>query len=163
MARVAVSLGTNTEAEFHLKIAIFLLRPFIQELVISDVYESTPVNFGGRNFYNIVFGGNTKLSLEHFIELLKSIEDQYGRDRNANNRSSITLDLDLLIYDDIICENPISLPRPEILKNAFVLKPLCDIYPDLLHPVVKKSYTLLWQNFDNPSQALWQIDFDWKK
>ncbi|WP_440904394.1 2-amino-4-hydroxy-6-hydroxymethyldihydropteridine diphosphokinase [Catenovulum sp. SX2] len=161
MALVAISLGTNKQTEFHLKKAIFLLRPFINELKISPVYESEPVSFGGANFKNIVFGGETNLSLEQFVKLLKSIENQYGRDRSSNNKSEITLDLDLLFYGDSLCDQPIKLPRDEITKNAFVLLPLSDIFSDVHHPALKKTYGQLKAEYNNPQQKLWTVKFNW--
>lgn len=163
MAHISVSLGSNINADFHLRTAIFLLRPYFSDLLISPVYESKPVNFGGNNFYNIVFGGKVKLSLERTVELLKSIEKQYNRDRSLHNNCEITLDLDLLFYDDLIIQQPIELPRKEILNNAFVLQPLSDIYPELNHPTENLTYAQLWHSFNKASQKLWPITFNWNK
>ncbi len=163
MPQIAVSLGTNVKTEFHLKTALFLLRPFINNLVISPVYETEPVSFGGENFLNIVFGGEVKLSLEQTLDLLKSIEQQYQRNRQKYNKTEITLDLDLLFYDDQVCQQPVVLPRREILKNAFVLKPLSDVFADNKHPENGQTYLSLWQAFNNPKQKFWQIDFNWNK
>ena len=163
MPQIAVSLGTNVQSEFHLKTAIYLLRPFIKTLKISPVYETEPVSFAGDNFLNIVFGGEVELSLTDTLDLLKSIEKQYQRNRQKENKTQITLDLDLLFYDDLVCQQPVVLPRAEILKNAFVLKPLADVYPERQHPQNSQSYSQLWQAFHNPKQKLWQIDFNWKK
>ncbi|EWH09874.1 2-amino-4-hydroxy-6-hydroxymethyldihydropteridine pyrophosphokinase [Catenovulum agarivorans DS-2] len=161
MTLVAVSLGTNKQTEFHLKKAIFLLRPFIEDMSISPVYESEPVKFGGENFNNIVFGGNTELTLNQLVRLLKSVENQYGRNRSAQNKSEITLDLDLLFYGNEVTEQPLSLPRGEITENAFVLFPLCDIYPSQLHPKLNKTYSQLKAEYNNPQQKLWTINFHW--
>ncbi|KMT66558.1 2-amino-4-hydroxy-6-hydroxymethyldihydropteridine diphosphokinase [Catenovulum maritimum] len=162
MALIAVSLGTNVAAEYHLTTAIHLLRPYFKHLLISPVYQSEPVKFSGENFLNICFGGELDLTLEQTLKLLKSIESQYQRDRTSTNKSEITLDLDLLFYDDLITEIPVKLPRAEILKNAFVLQPLNDIFADKIHPETKTSYQNLWQAYDQSSQKLWPINFDWK-
>ena len=57
--------------------------------------------------------------------------------------------------------HPVVLPRPEVLYNAFVLKPLAEIAADEVHPEVKKSYASLWQTYDKSQQNLWVIKFDW--
>lgn len=160
-ATIAISIGSNTNRAFHLKQAVFLLRPFIDVMKLSPAYESQPVNFNGENFINIVLGGQVDLDLTSTLDLLKSLEKQYKRNRDAANKSLITLDLDLLIYDDYICEQPIQLPRPEILTNAYVLWPLQDIFPDLHHPSLKKTYAQLWKEYNNPEQQLWPIEFNW--
>lgn len=161
MANIAVSLGSNINSEFHLKTAIFLLRPFIKHLVISPVYETEPVSHGGDNFLNFVFAGEIDLNLTDTVRLFKAIEQQFQRNRQKTNKPKITLDLDLLIYDDLVCQQPVELPRPEILKNAFVLKPLSEILADKIHPVAGQSYAQLWQNFSNHSQKIWQVNFEW--
>ncbi|WP_017444952.1 2-amino-4-hydroxy-6-hydroxymethyldihydropteridine diphosphokinase [Gayadomonas joobiniege] len=161
MAQIAISLGSNLAPEFHLNQAIFLLRPFIDNLLISPVYESQPVNTSGENFVNCVCAGEINLSLPDTLFLLKSVEDQYGRDRKNSDKSQITLDLDLLFYDQQVIDTPVVLPRSEILTNAFVLQPLQDVCPDRLHPVLKKSYALIWKTYNNPAQQLWPIKFNW--
>ena len=65
-----------------------------------------------------------------------------------------TLDLDLLLYDNLIIDSPAQLPRNEIDKNAFVLWPLSEVAPKLVHPIIKKNYYTLWQNYDKNHQQL---------
>jgi 2-amino-4-hydroxy-6-hydroxymethyldihydropteridine diphosphokinase len=69
--------------------------------------------------------------------------------------------LDLLLYDSKVTTTPIELPRPEVLYNAFVLKPLTEIAADEIHPIVNKSYANLWQEYDQSQQKLWAIKLDW--
>jgi 2-amino-4-hydroxy-6-hydroxymethyldihydropteridine diphosphokinase len=91
---------------------------------------------------------------------LSEIEDANQRDRSGPKFSSRTLDLDLLLYDDLVLsENGLTLPRDEILKNAFVLWPLAEIAPELKHPVVKKTYAELWAEFDRAKERLRPIAF----
>ena len=85
------------------------------------MYESEAVGFSGDPFYNLVAAADTNLSVADCVALFKQIEDVYGRDRSNGRFSGRTLDLDLLTYGDLICENPIILPRPEITENAFSL------------------------------------------
>jgi len=93
-------------------------------------------------------------------QVLRDIEDANGRDRSGPKFSSRTLDLDLLLYDDLILdENGLKLPRGEILKNAFVLWPLAEIAPDLKHPEADSSYADLWAAFDKNKENLKPIEF----
>ena len=93
-------------------------------------------------------------------QVLRDIEDANDRDRSGPKFSSRTLDLDLLLYDDLILdENSIKLPRGEILNNAFVLWPLAEIAPHLKHPETGVSYADMWSAFDKTKQGLKPIDF----
>ena len=72
------------------------------------------------------------LELRHY---LRDLEDRYGRKRDVPKFSDRTLDIDILLYDDLVLLSPVlEIPRPEILKFAHVLKPLADLEPDLVHP-----------------------------
>ena len=71
------------------------------------------------------------------------------------------MDLDLLLYDDLVLDNNgLKLPREEILKNAFVLWPLAEIAPQRVHPVAGRSYAELWADFDKSRETLAPIDYD---
>jgi 2-amino-4-hydroxy-6-hydroxymethyldihydropteridine diphosphokinase len=104
------------------------------------------VGFDGSDFLNLVAGVDTGLEVEAVAANFHSIEDQLGRDRSQPRFASRPIDLDILTYDDLILDVPgIRVPRPEILENAFVLKPLQDIAPQRLHPETGESYAELWQ------------------
>lgn len=92
---------------------------------------------------------------------LRKIEDENGRDRSGPRFSPRTVDLDLLLYDDLILqEESLDIPRDEITKNAFVLLPLDEIASQLIHPVSGKTICDHWLSFDKDSQKLWVIDFN---
>jgi len=94
-------------------------------------------------------------------KILREIEFANGREINAKKFSPRTLDLDLLLYDDLILAEPAQIPRDEITKNAFVLWPLAEIAPQLKHPILQQSYDQLWQNYDQTSQQLIQKPLIW--
>ncbi|MDP2560740.1 2-amino-4-hydroxy-6-hydroxymethyldihydropteridine diphosphokinase [Psychrobium sp. 1_MG-2023] len=162
MSQIYISIGSNIERTHHVRQGIAAIKAICDEFTVSAVYESESVGFDGSNFYNLVCGGITALSVEQVTSLLRQIEVDNGRDRTAKKFSSRTLDLDLLIYDDLIIDVPAQLPRDEIDKNAFVLWPLAEIAPNAVHPVLKQSYAQLWANYEKEQQSLWTIDFDWK-
>jgi len=77
----------------------------------------------------------------------------------AHDFSARTLDLDLLLYDDLIInQGGLQIPRDEITKNAFVLWPLAELDPAYRHPLNGQSMAKLWGNYDKSSQALWPIE-----
>lgn len=161
MAQVFISVGSNIEREKHLQAGLDALADLFGELQLSPVYESVPVGFDGENFFNMVVGFNTQLEPEKLVETLHEIEAKFDRRRDSNRFSSRTLDLDVLLYDDLIYEqNGLCLPRKEITEYAFVLQPLADIVGDSKHPLLNKSYSQLWQEFNIKDQSLWQVDFN---
>jgi 2-amino-4-hydroxy-6-hydroxymethyldihydropteridine diphosphokinase len=102
----------------------------------------------------MVIGIKTLNSVEQVAIKLRNIEFKYGRTKDAKKFSPRTLDLDLLLYDDLIINSPAQLPRDEIDKNAFVLWPLSEVAPKLIHPIIKQSYSELWQSYDINHQQL---------
>ena len=145
-ARVYVSLGSNLDREVKIRQAVAMLREHFDGVDLSPVYDSAAVGFDGSNFLNLVAGFDTDLGVEAVASIFHDIEDRLGRDRSLPKFASRPIDLDILVYDDLVLDMPgIRIPRPEILHNAFVLKPLQDIAPDSLHPEKGESYAALWQ------------------
>ncbi|BBN80792.1 2-amino-4-hydroxy-6-hydroxymethyldihydropteridine diphosphokinase [Pseudoalteromonas sp. A25] len=159
MAKIFISLGSNVNREHNLRAGFNALIKYFPNYQHSNIYESEAVGFDGNNFYNSVLGATTDLSLSEVCRLLKQIELENGRTRNDKKFSPRTLDLDLLFYDDVICEQPAQLPRDEITKNAFVLLPLYEIAPDHIHPVCNRSISSIWSAYNNPQQKLWKVEF----
>lgn len=162
MVTVALSIGSNVDAERHTRAALDALRARFGELVLSRVYESEAVGFDGSNFLNMAVALRTDLPLADLSRWLKELEDEHGRRRDQARFSDRTLDVDILTYDELAGEHAgMTLPRPEVLKHAFVLWPLSEVLPDGVHPGEGRTYRRLWHEFDRPGQRLWPIDFDW--
>ena len=161
MAQIYISIGSNIDRERHVRLGLDELHRRFGPLTVSRVFESEAVGFDGDDFYNLVVGATTGCSIGEVVATLKAIEALAGRDPRSKGFSSRTLDLDLLCYDQRVCEAPVDLPRPEILKNAFVLWPLSDIAPEEMHPLAGQTYRQLWRSFDQNSQALEPVRFDW--
>ncbi|MBQ4839149.1 2-amino-4-hydroxy-6-hydroxymethyldihydropteridine diphosphokinase [Pseudoalteromonas luteoviolacea] len=158
MAEIYISIGSNVDRERHFKNGLAALIDHFPNYKHSNVYESEPVGFNGRNFYNSVFAANTKMGVEQVCKLLKKIERDNGRTPGDKKFSPRTLDLDLLLYDDLICEQPAQLPRDEISKNAFVLLPLSEVGGHVTLPTTGESISSLWENYHNPNQKLWKVE-----
>jgi len=164
MTQVYLSLGSNINRHQHILAGLDALANFFGELQVSSVYESKSVGFDGSNFFNLVVGIDTDISIVELSDRLKKIEDDNGRYRQGPKFSPRTLDIDILTYGDVVgIESGIELPRAEITQNAFVLLPLAEIAPDQLHPDLKQRYSELWQVYDQASQHLWKVDFIWRE
>ena len=160
MSTIYISLGSNINREQNTREGVKALREAFGELTLSSVYESDAVGFDGDAFYNMVIACEVNVPVHQANQALRDIEDQHGRDRSGPKFSSRTLDLDLLLYDDLVLdEGGLVLPRGEILKNAFVLWPLAEIAPALKHPVDGRSYEELWSQFDKSRENLKPVSF----
>jgi len=160
VATIYISLGSNINREQHTRAGIEALKQVFGELNLSAVYESEAVGFAGDAFYNMVVSCDVSTGVHQTNQILRDIEDANGRDRSGPKFSSRTLDLDLLLYDDLLLdEDGLKLPRGEILKNAFVLWPLAEIAPTLKHPEKLISYADLWSAFDKTKESLRPVDF----
>ncbi len=146
MPRIYLSLGSNLDRERHLREAVAALRTHFGELALSPVYENAPVGFEGPDFYNLVVAFDSALDVHEVAAVLRRIEAAAGRDRSQPRFSSRSLDVDLLLYGDAVRDEPgLVLPRPEILSYAFVLRPLADLAPQLVHPVRQQTMATLWK------------------
>ncbi len=149
MATIYLGLGSNIDAEKNLGLAVRELRQRYGELDISTVYRSAAVGFDGDDFLNLVvrlWSDDTPLEVCEEIERLHNLS---GRVRNSEKWASRPLDIDLLLYNDrVIDERPVRVPRSDILEYSFVLRPLAELAPDLVHPVTGKTMLRHWQEFD---------------
>ena len=159
MARVYVSVGSNIEPGKNIRSCLSALRRRYGELTVSSVYESEAVGFDGDNFYNLVVGFDTGDDVHAVAQALRAIEHEHGRARAERRFCARTLDLDLLLYGDaVLRENGLELPRADILRHAFVLRPLAEIAGRERHPVNQRRYAELWDAFDKTTQALWPAE-----
>lgn len=137
---IFVGLGSNIDAENNVRKAINNLSQQLGNARVSYVYRSSAIGMDGNDFLNAVVGGNTDLTLDETVTLLQESELRQGRVRTANKFSDRTLDLDLLLYGNLTNDK---LPHPEITDQAYVLQPLFDIAPELIHPIRKQSIATL--------------------
>jgi 2-amino-4-hydroxy-6-hydroxymethyldihydropteridine diphosphokinase len=159
MAQVYVSVGSNLDRERNIATALQLLTDRYGALQQSSVYESAAVGFDSTPFYNLVLGFSTQESPRVIQDQLHAIEDRCGRQRTAT-LSARTLDLDLLLYDDLVLtDGKLVLPREDINRYAFVLGPLAEIAGTARHPVTAVSYADMWSAFDGRDQLLTRIDW----
>lgn len=159
MARVYVSIGSNIERERHVRAALDALDAHYGRVQCSTIYETDAVGFDGDRFYNLVVGFETDETPAEVSVCLRDIEDSNGRIREGARFSARTLDLDLLLYDDVILEQGrLQLPRDEITRYAFVLKPLAEIAGSLRHPLTGKTYAQLWNEFPRKDAGIRAVE-----
>lgn len=162
MAEVFLSLGSNIDRQHNIHSGLDALAERFGELRLSPVYESEAVGFKGSPFFNLVVALHTELSVGELAGALHDIERGHGRVRGEKKFASRTLDIDILTYDDAVGEvDGVKLPRGEILKHAFVLRPLADLAPETRHPENGRRYRELLAETDFKGQRLWQVPFRW--
>jgi 2-amino-4-hydroxy-6-hydroxymethyldihydropteridine diphosphokinase len=163
VARVFLGLGSNIERERYITAGLDALQSLLGDLLLSSVYDSAAIGFEGQSFLNLVVAADTDLPLSGLATYLRSIEYEHGRPLNAPRFSARQLDIDILTYEDAVgIFDGVTLPREEILENAFVLRPLSELAPQVLHPALKQSYLSLWQAYDQTSQSLSKVNFTWR-
>ena len=119
------------------------------------MFKSEAVGFKGPYFLNLAATYQSDLGIEDVSSELHRIEDRLGRERSKDEMLSRTIDLDLLLYGDgIFYDDGFDVPRKEILGSAHVLKPLSDILPHMVHPVIGETLGTLWDKTPAPKKAL---------
>ncbi len=155
MIEVFLGLGSNIERESNLRSGLSRLGATFGELRCSPVYETAAVGFSGPHFLNMVVALHTDMALLDILGVVRDIEKAHGRMPTDTKFASRTLDIDILTFGDFVGEMAgLRLPRDEILKCAFVLRPLADLAPNRCHPVLGMSYESLLQQTDFSDQWL---------
>ena len=163
MATVFLGVGSNIERERYIVAGLDALQGLFGELALSSVYDSAAIGFDGQSFLNLVVQVETTLGVGELARQLRHVEVEHGRPAHATRFSSRQLDIDILTYDDKVgVIEGVALPRDEVLENAFVLCPLAELAPRVLHPVVGQSYAALWRGYDQAAQALTKVAFEWR-
>ena len=155
MAKIYLGLGSNVEPEKYLQLGIRELGQRFAVLEMSNIYRSKAVGFDGADFLNLVLGFDSDLSPSEIHQSIDDIHRVAGRQRGESRFSPRTLDIDLLLYDDLVLDaGPIRVPRTDILKYSFVLGPLAEIAANLRHPESGRLITEHWAEFDQESHPI---------
>ena len=147
-----ISIGSNIGDRFkNIQSSIDLVHTRVASFdLISSVFESDSVGFQGDDFYNICASFFSNKSPHYVMQELLEIEKIMGRERKKEGKYiSRIIDIDILLVEDlIISSEELTVPHPEICKRKFVLDPLIEISPNLIHPIKKITFREIYNSFD---------------
>lgn len=138
---VYLALGSNLgNRRENLKQAVASLSPQMEIRAKSSIYETPPWGYEDQpEFLNQAVKVQTYLEPEALLRHLKRLEVALGRQATFPNGPR-SIDIDILFYDDLVLDTPVlTLPHPRLHERGFVLLPMLDIAPDLVHPVMRKT------------------------
>lgn len=150
--QVYLGLGTNLgDKEQNLRIAVRLIEERIGEVIsLSAFYATAPWGFASANsFLNAAAAVDTSLSPLEVLSVTQGIEREMGRTHKSVDGvySDRVIDIDLLLCDDLVLDTPLlKLPHPLMHERRFVMEPLVEIAPDVVHPVLGKPLDVLFRN-----------------
>lgn len=161
MTLAYVSGGSNLEPEKNLVIAARALKARHPGARFSRCYRNRAVGFDGPDFLNFV----VELPVAGTPALLKGelecVETLCGRSRDAPKWALRAMDLDILLFGDVVQDTPgLVLPRPDLLRWAFMLGPLAEIAPELVHPARQLTIAQLWREFEAGGHSLQPVALD---
>lgn len=156
---IFLSLGSNINPQKNLGMALGEIQKKYSIIGLSHAYETSPVGYVKQAvFWNLVVAlesGEQPTAIRRWIGIL---ERKGGRLRSSNPNAPRTLDVDLLLWGNRVEKNKsFSLPHPDIATKAFVLFPLLEINPNLVHPALGKPLIELAARFADPSQKIRQL------
>src|ERR1700682_822272 len=149
--RVAIAVGSNLgDRQGNIASALARLRSIVALTHVSSTYDTIPIGVGDQpEFLNLACVGTTTLSPAELRAALKDVE-KFVRRRHSATREPRAIDLDLLLYDDLVwTDRDFSIPHPGMTERAFVLVPLAEIAPELVHPVSHRRVAELASSIDS--------------
>ena len=160
MPSVYLSIGSNIEREENVRSSLKALQSRFGKLALSSVYETEAVGFNGPPFFNLTVRFESDKPVRDIARSLRQIEISHGRTRRTEKFTGRTLDLDILLYGDLILnQGKFQIPRKDIMLYAFVLEPLAEIAPDGIYPITGERFAMMWQNFDKEGINQQIVDF----
>jgi 2-amino-4-hydroxy-6-hydroxymethyldihydropteridine diphosphokinase len=155
MSQVFIAIGGNVDPATRLLEAARALKARFPDTRFSACYRNPAAGFEGADFLNAVAGFATELSVPELLQVLHRIEEQCGRSRDDPKWGPRAIDLDLLLYGDVVAEGPgYTLPRPDLLRRIYMLGPLAELAPQWPHPVCRRSIGELWAAFPRSEGAM---------
>ncbi|MBL8266236.1 2-amino-4-hydroxy-6-hydroxymethyldihydropteridine diphosphokinase [Steroidobacter sp.] len=158
MTAVYVAAGSNVQPEHYLSVALRAMAAAYGPLTLSPAYRNQAVGFAGDDFINLVVGFHTEDPVTEVRQQLQKIEAACDRPPGAHKWAPRTMDLDILLFGELISNEPgLIIPRPDLLKRPYMLKPMADIAPDVRHPTLGQSMRELWAGFDAGGHSMLEV------
>jgi 2-amino-4-hydroxy-6-hydroxymethyldihydropteridine diphosphokinase len=159
---VLVAAGSNVEPAANLRRALDSLAARYPALRTSAAYRNRAVGFEGEDFVNLVLALDTDDDVHAVIGRLHEAEALCGRERLAPKWAPRSMDLDILLYGDRVCEElGLVLPRPDLVRRAYMLGPAAEVAPGMRHPTLGATLAELWSRFPREAHALERVDIGW--
>ncbi len=158
MALVYLALGTNLgQREENLRLALAALQEKTTLRAQSSIYETPPWGYTDQPaFLNMVVAAETDLPPLALLDWLKDLEKTLGR-QPSFRYGPRQIDLDILFYDDLLLDEArLTIPHPRLHERAFVLVPLAEIAPGLVHPALRRSVRALLAEVDRHGIRRWR-------
>jgi 2-amino-4-hydroxy-6-hydroxymethyldihydropteridine diphosphokinase len=155
MSCAFVAIGSSIEPEARMLAAARALKARFTDARFSACYRNAAFGFEGAEFINAVVEFSTALPVPALLVMLHEIEAQCGRARDDPKWAPRAMDLDLLLYDDLVVSGPgYILPRPDLLERVYMLGPLAELAPQRRHPVTGQRFGELWAAYPRAARAL---------
>ncbi len=159
MPEVFVAAGSNIEPVVHLRRALGILGSHYPGLRRSRAWRNAAVGFEGEDFVNLVVAFVTDELVHAVIARLHETEAACGRARDSPRWAPRSMDLDVLLYGDRVSHEPgLTLPRPDLVRRAYMLGPMAELAPELRHPTLGLTMRELWEHFDRDAHPMLEID-----
>lgn len=156
-----MAAGSNVEPVANLQRALAMLRARYPGLRRSRAWRNPAVGFAGDDFVNLVVSFSTDESPQRVLERLHEVEAACGRARGASRWAPRSMDLDLLLYGDRVSHEPgLRLPRPDLVRRAYMLRPMAELAPEVRHPTLGLTMRELWARFDSAAHPMREVDLD---
>ena len=155
--KVYLGIGSNLEdREGNLREAITRINERVGKITgTSSIYETEPWGFqSDKMFLNMAVASETSLKPHDMLAIIQNIETRMGRVRGENQYTSRIIDIDILLYDDkVVNSSDLKIPHPLMQERKFVLVPLAEIAPDLVHPVFNETISELLAGCSDTSEV----------
>lgn len=140
MALVVLDLGTNIDREESLVGALERLADHVNLRRASSVFKTVPVGMANQpDFYNVSLEIETDKSVDELRDVARQIEDDMGRDRTGPKFGPRNIDIDIVIYGDMV-DSEKKIPHPQSTRELFVVAPMAELMPESMHPEAKKTW-----------------------